>query len=127
MNPSRRMILRASCAAMLLGCGPADRPRPVRVIQGDEQAVREQERRYLAAGLPGLPREVRVRVVSSLGLLPEGTASPGALGGTWPSGDVDVVDPRHLPHELLHSAAFLGGDPTGDRAHRDARWAAVPR
>ncbi len=126
------------CAGILIGCGHSSRPAappahvPVRVLQGDEAAVREAERAYLAAGLPPLPREIRVRVLSAPGIsppvLPAGSAVPGALGGTWlPSGDVDVAEPRWLSHELLHAALLLGGDPTGDAQHRDPRWAAVPR
>lgn len=121
-------------ALLLAGCGPSSRPSappahvPVRVLQGDEGAVREAERAYLAAGLPPLSREIRVRVLSAPGIsppvLPAGSAGPGALGGTWlPSGDVDVSEPRWLPHELLHAAFVLGGDPSGDSQHRDPRWA----
>ena len=125
------LALVVACALCAFGCGPSSRPPgqhvPVRVLVGDEAAVRSAEAAYLKAGLPPLTRQISVRVLAAPGIsppvLPAGTAVPGALGGTWlPSGDVDVSEPRHLPHELLHAAILLGGDPTGDRQHRDPRW-----
>lgn len=123
-------------ALALLGCGPARQPIPVahvpvRVERGDSSEVRLAERRYLAAGLPPLAREVRVRVFPdpyvTPGSLPVGSAVPGALGGTWvATGDIDVVDVRYLPHEMLHAAKIIAGDPTGDRDHRDPLWSSVP-
>jgi hypothetical protein len=123
------------CGLALVGCGdPRGRPAPPghvspRVVGTLEEiaAVHSWEHAYLAEGLPILTREITVRVLYEPGItprqLPAGTAAPGARGGTWStSGDVDLADPRHAPHEFLHAAKILAGEVGGDLRHADPLW-----